>query len=67
MILAATLVSVGTVIGILPSNSVVGESTPQVPPPAPSGEALWHLPKFSETGWFLHNNNGRVIRTSSVL
>ena len=25
-----------------------------------SGDALWHLPRFGEQGWFLHANNGRV-------
>ena len=30
------------------------------PPSGQSGDALWHLPKFGESGWFLHANNGRV-------
>ena len=25
-----------------------------------SGDALWHLPKFVDKGWFLHASNGRV-------
>ncbi len=25
-----------------------------------SGDALWHLPKFGEQGWFIHAHNGRV-------
>ena len=25
-----------------------------------SGDALWHLPKFAENGWFIHASNGRV-------
>jgi hypothetical protein len=23
-------------------------------------DALWHLPKFAESGWFVHASNGRV-------
>jgi hypothetical protein len=23
-------------------------------------DALWHLPKFAEAGWFVHASNGRV-------
>ena len=23
-------------------------------------DALWHLPKFAELGWFVHASNGRV-------
>ena len=23
-------------------------------------DALWHLPKFAENGWFVHASNGRV-------
>ena len=30
------------------------------PPSVQSGDALWHLPRFGEQGWFLHANNGRV-------
>ena len=24
------------------------------------GDALWHLPKFGEDGWFIHAHNGNV-------
>ena len=24
------------------------------------GDALWHLPQFSEKGWFIHAHAGRV-------
>lgn len=27
---------------------------------ATGGDALWHLPRFGETGWFLHAYNGKV-------
>ena len=29
-------------------------------PSSNGGDALWHLPRFGETGWFLHAHNGRV-------
>ena len=59
--LAAAFVAVSIVIGALSSNSSSGSATAQfVPPSAQSGDALLHLPKFGEQGWFLHANNGRV-------
>ena len=59
--LAAAFVAVGIVIGALSSNSPSGSATAQfAPPSAQSGDALWHLPKFGEMGWFLHASNGRV-------
>jgi hypothetical protein len=60
VILAAALLGIGAVIGTLSSSSLSGSAIAQFAPPAPSGDALWHLPKFGETGWFLHANNGRV-------
>lgn len=32
----------------------------QAGPSTQFGDALWHLPQFGETGWFLHASNGRV-------
>ena len=32
----------------------------QMGPSVQGGDALWHLPKFGESGWFLHAHNGRV-------
>ena len=60
LILGAALLGVGAVIGTLSSNSLSGSAIAQFAPPAQSGDALWHLPKFGEQGWFLHANNGRV-------
>ena len=60
VILAAALLGVGAVIGTLSSNSLSGRAIAQFAPPVQSGDALWHLPKFGESGWFLHANNGRV-------
>lgn len=30
------------------------------PSPQPGRDALWHLPKFGEQGWFIHAHNGKV-------
>ena len=32
----------------------------QMGPSSQSGDALWHLPKFGQNGWFLHAHNGQV-------
>jgi hypothetical protein len=32
----------------------------QMAPSNRGGDALWHLPKFGQNGWFLHAHNGRV-------
>ena len=59
--LGAALVGVGTIIGALSSNTTSGPASAQFAPPGTqSGDALWHLPRFGEQGWFLHANNGRV-------
>ena len=61
LILGAVLLGVGAVIGTLSSNSLSGSAIAQfAPPSSQSGDALWHLPRFGEQGWFLHANNGRV-------
>ena len=61
ILLGAALMGVGAVIGTISSNSPSGSAVAQfAPPSSQSGDALWHLPKFGESGWFLHANNGRV-------
>ena len=60
LILGAALVGIGAVIGAL-SSATNGTADAQFAPPSVhSGDALWHLPRFGEQGWFLHANNGRV-------
>ena len=60
-LLGAALVSVGTVIGALSAGNTNGTANAQFSSPsAQSGDALWHLPRFGEQGWFLHANKGRV-------
>ena len=61
ILLGAALVGIGTVIGALTSDNTNGTANAQFAPPSvQSGDALWHLPRFGEQGWFLHANNGRV-------
>ena len=60
LLLGAALVSIGTVIGALSSDSNKGIANAQFAPPMQSGDALWHLPQFGDKGWFLHASNGRV-------
>ena len=60
LLLGAALVSIGTVIGALSSDNNKGTANAQFAPPMQSGDALWHLPKFGDKGWFLHANSGRV-------
>ena len=61
LVLGAALVGTGIIIGALTSDDTNGTVNAQFAPPSvQSGDALWHLPKFGESGWFLHANNGRV-------
>jgi len=52
-----TLLTSGIAIG---SVTVTGNANAQQGPSVQSSDALWHLPKFGESGWFLHAHNGRV-------
>jgi hypothetical protein len=59
--LAEAFVGIGAFIGALSSdNTNVTANAQFAPPSVQSGDALWHLPRFGEQGWFLHANNGRV-------
>jgi len=51
------LLTSGIAIG---SVTVTGNANAQQGPSVQSSDALWHLPKFGESGWFLHAHNGRV-------
>lgn len=50
-IVAATILLV-----FLADNRIVAQQGPSTT----GGDALWHLPKFGENGWFIHAHNGRV-------
>lgn len=57
---ATVLVVLGITIGILTTNTTQTAYAQSAPTSVQSGDALWHLPKFGEDGWFLHANRGRV-------
>ena len=60
LLLGAALLGIGTVIGAISSDPHGAANAQFAPPSTQSGDALWHLPRFGEQGWFLHANNGRV-------
>ncbi len=45
-----------TIIVVAPTNWIQAQQGPSTT----GGDALWHLPKFGENGWFIHAHNGRV-------
>ena len=62
LVLGAAPVGSGIIIGALSLDNTNGITNAQFGPPSvKSGDALWHLPRFGEQGWFLHANNGRVL------
>ena len=60
ILLGATLVGIGVIVGILSSTTQYGLAHAQSGISQQSGDALWHLPKFGEQGWFIHASSGRV-------
>ena len=60
ILLGAALVGTGVIVGTLASNTKSGSAVAQSGISQQSGDALWHLPKFGELGWFIHASNGRV-------
>lgn len=61
ILLGAALVGMGTIIGLMSNQSDYGSAQAQMGPSTQGGgDALWHLPKFGEQGWFLHAHNGKV-------
>ena len=58
---AVGLVTLGVVAGSYLSSNVGSPAIAQMGPSMQGGcDALWHLPKFGEQGWFLHAHNGKV-------
>lgn len=54
IIFGATAGSIINSLLIQPANAQMGPSSQF------GGDALWHLPKFGEQGWFIHAHNGKV-------
>ena len=56
-----SLVAIGAIAGsIISTNLIQPVNAPMGPSSQTGGDALWHLPKFGEQGWFIHANNGKV-------
>ena len=61
ILLGAAFVGMGALIGLTSNKSDYGSARAQMGPSTQGGgDALWHLPKFGEQGWFLHAHNGKV-------
>jgi hypothetical protein len=58
---AVGLITVGVAFGTYFSNHLGSPALAQMGPSTQGGgDALWHLPKFGEQGWFIHAHNGNV-------
>ena len=57
---ATVLLALGVTIGTLLTDNTSTANAQFAPASSQPGDALWHLPKFGESGWFLHANSGRV-------
>ena len=60
-LVATGLIAIGVVVGTyLPINLGTPVNAQMGPSAQSAGDALWHLPKFGEQGWFIHAHNGKV-------
>lgn len=55
-----TLVALGAMTGSIINTSLKPVNAQMGPSSQAIGDALWHLPKFGEQGWFIHAHNGKV-------
>ena len=56
----AAFITIGILFGAIVSQATVNPVNAQSGPSRTTGDALWHLPKFGEQGWFIHAHNGMV-------
>ena len=56
LVLTVAILFAGYILGSS-SNTVEAQSGPSN---QNGSDALWHLPKFGELGWFIHASNGKV-------
>ena len=56
----AAFIVIGVFFGTIVSHVTIKPVNAQSGPSTTSGDALWHLPKFGEQGWFIHAHNGMV-------
>jgi hypothetical protein len=60
-IAAVGLIAIGVAAGTFFSNNLGSPAIAQMGPSTQGGgDALWHLPKFGEQGWFIHAHNGKI-------
>lgn len=52
--------SLSAIFTLLVIEAFVHLRFPQEAQPGYVGDAMWHLPKFGDNGWFLHASDGRV-------
>ena len=58
---AVGLVAIGVATGTYFSKHINSPAIAEIGPSTQGGgDALWHLPKFDEQGWFIHAHNGKV-------
>ena len=56
-----TVIAISAIAGSLISTNLIQPVDAQMGPSEQAGgDALWHLPKFGEQGWFIHAHNGKV-------
>ena len=62
LILILVLISVGAVLGQFPKSLFEPEpvNAQDLTYSHQGNDALWHLPKFAEPGWFVHASSLRV-------
>ena len=59
-ITAVGFVAIGILVGSYVSKNLGTPAIAQLGPSTQStGDALWHLPKFGEQGWFIHAQGER--------
>lgn len=67
ILLSSLLFSAALILLMQTENSLEAQQAPNTS----SGDALWHLPKFGENGWFIHAHNGKVrvcnVNNASVI
>lgn len=55
------LIAIGVASGSYMSSNLGSPAIAQMGPSTQGGaDALWHLPKFGEQGWFIHAHSGKV-------
>lgn len=61
-LLIAFILGFGAMLGKLanPPFQIEPANAEEIAYSLQGNDALWHLPNFAESGWFIHASNGRV-------